>query len=95
VISNQTGIPLQLMQLHCGSYRESAGGVEPIPVVAAGLPRAAVPSAGRGRAAAAQGAPLVPGLRPAPSSADADIASTLDLPTGDFAGFLVAAASCL
>lgn len=81
VISNHTGIPLQLMQLHKGAYRESVGGIVPTPATAAGLPRAAVPPAGVARLGTAQR-----GLRSAIHSTDADIPSTLDLPTGILSG---------
>ncbi|KAK9908805.1 hypothetical protein WJX75_003140 [Coccomyxa subellipsoidea] len=79
VITNHTGIPLQLAQLHRGGYTQSIAGVTPNPATLSGLPRAAVPPAGRGRGAFAPGAP---GLRATVASSDADVTSTLDLPTG-------------
>ncbi len=79
MITNNTGIPLQLMQLHRGGYTQSIAGVTPNPATLSGLPRAAVPPAGSGRDGSAQGAP---GLRSTVASPDADVTSTLDLPTG-------------
>lgn len=79
MITNHTGIPLQLAQLHRGGYTQSIAGVTPNPATLSGLPRAAVPPAGRGRGAFAPGAP---GLRATVASSDADVTSTLDLPTG-------------
>lgn len=77
VISNQTGIPLQLMQLHRGRFSQSTAGVTPNPATFSGLPRASVPPAGKG----------APGLRAAVASPDADPTSTLDLPTSKYRFF--------
>ncbi len=68
------------MQLHRGGFSQSTAGVTPTPATFSGLPRAAVPPAGKG----------APGLRAAVASPDADSSSTLDLPTSTcFAPFLL------
>ena len=79
VISNQTGIPLQLMQPRRGAVQQSFAGVAPSQATHDGLPRAGVPPAGR--PSFGQGPPPQ-GLRSAISAQDADYTSTLDLPTG-------------
>ena len=79
VISNQTGIPLQLMQPRRGAVQQSFAGVAPSRATSDGLPRAGVPPAGR--PSFGQGPPPQ-GLRSAISAQDADYTSTLDLPTG-------------
>ena len=78
VISNQTGIPLQLMQPR--GVQHSFSGVVPSRATRDGLPRAGVPPAGR-LSVTGQGPPS--GLPAAISAPDADYASTVDLPTGD------------
>ena len=79
VISNQTGIPLQLMQPRRGAVQQSFAGIAPSQATRDGLPRAGVPPAGR--PSFGQGPPPQ-GLRSAISAQDADYTSTLDLPTG-------------
>lgn len=71
VLSNLTGIPLQLMQLRGGGYAETGYGVMPRPATLAGLPRA-------GPGGQAAGGLAAHGI----SAPAADAASTLDLPTG-------------
>ena len=78
VISNQTGIPLQLMQPR--GVQHFFSGVVPSRATRDGLPRAGVPPAGRS-SFTGQGAPS--GLPAAISAPDADYTSTVDLPTGD------------
>ena len=68
VISNQTGIPLQLMQLRPGAYDESGADVTAQPATLAGLPRAALPPPGRNGQLRA---PSQPGLRAANRGAPA------------------------
>ena len=79
VISNQTGIPLQLMQPRRGAVQQSFAGVAPSQATRDGLPRAGVPPAGR---QSFGHGPPPQGLRSAISAQDADHTSTLDLPTG-------------
>ena len=82
VISNQTGVPLQLMQPRRGKIQQSFAGVVPSRPTADGLPRAGVPPAGR--SFTGQGG-LPEGLSSAISTPKADYTSTVDLPTGDIA----------
>ena len=79
VISNQTGVPLQLMQPRGGTIQQSFAGIVPSRATRDGLPRVGVPPAGRSYTG--QGPPPE-GLRTAISAADADYTSTVDLPTG-------------
>lgn len=79
VISNQTGIPLQLMQPRRGTVHHSFAGMMPSSATRDGLPRAGVPPAGRSYTG--QGTPPE-GLRSAISAPGADYTSTVDLPTG-------------
>ncbi len=79
VISNQTGVPLQLMQPRRGTVQQSFAGIVPSRATRDGLPRVGIPPAGRSYTG--QG-PAPEGLRTAISAADADYTSTVDLPTG-------------
>ena len=79
VISNQTGVPLQLMQPRRGAIQQSFAGIVPSRATRDGLPRVGIPPAGR--TYTGQGPPPE-GLRTAISAADADYTSTVDLPTG-------------
>lgn len=79
VISNQTGVPLQLMQPRGGAFQQSFAGVVPSRATRDGLPRVGAPPAGRSYTG--QGSPPE-GLRTAISAANADYTSTVDLPTG-------------
>ncbi len=78
VITNQTGIPLQLMQPR--GIQQSFSSVFPARATRDGLPRAGVPLAGIS-SFSWQGPPS--GLTAAISAPDADYTSTVDLPTGD------------
>ena len=78
VISNQTGVPLQLMQPRRGTVQQSFAGIVPSRATRDGLPRVGIPPAGRSYTG--QG-PAPEGLRTAISAADADYTSTVDLPT--------------
>lgn len=82
VISNQTGVPLQLMQPRRGTIQQSFAGVVPSRATGDGLPRVGVPPAGR--SFTGQGG-LPEGLTSAISAPQADYTSTVDLPTGDIA----------
>ena len=79
MISNQTGVPLQLMQPRGGALQQSFAGVVPSRATRDGLPRVGVPPAGR--SFTGQGPPPE-GLHTAISAANADYTSTVDLPTG-------------
>ena len=78
VLSNRTGVPLQLLQLRPGAFEETVGGVMPVPATHSGLPRVGGPRAG-GSAGAALG------LRTALSDASSaiDWTACMDLPPGE------------
>lgn len=76
VLSNRTGVPLQLLQLRPGAFEETVGGVMPVPATHSGLPRVGGPRAG--------GAGAALGLRTALSDASSaiDWTACMDLPPG-------------
>ena len=80
VISNQTGVPLQLMQPRRGEVQQSSAGVVPSRATGDGLPGVGVPPGGR--SFTGQGG-LPEGPTSAISAPKADYTSTVDLPTGD------------